>query len=692
MNKNFAFKLFLVITLLVCGSVSSYAQESEKRDYLYPQSQYPIGFDNYMMATYYFNGQKTYNLRGYQASYNPGTVRDIKVNPSGTSYVLLTRKNDGTTVTIFDLWKADKAMGKVKKVNNATAIAYTDDARTLVVATPTEILVCDARTLEVKSSIANTITATNLIVSPNNYFIAATDGSRIIIWNMETQNVRKEMILDANVNDIQFSNDSKYFAVLTDNGTLTLYNTSNYLVNRSYDGLGYAVSCDFNNDNKYVAVVCSETRIIVLNLLDDSDRIFINDNLGGITDTRFVLDNHGNPFLIYNTASNITYRKMSEIKPNFTQLVADELDDMMTDWMKQMPGESMDDYRLRVNDETRVEQMKLYEVEIATRIADDYALAQINDVSLGSYNPESNMLSVNLGDMEPIFLEVPSEDVVDFTNVDDLEFVNVKYGLTSDDKFELIYADVRNKNTGKTYSYNNLERRSLEYLEKEEEFVPLEVIQQSNIQEVMLQEIKDNVVNMAKEQNTISDHTNIAVKTNVESSTNADGEKIMNYLVDVSYTVEVGFSAQEDFGPGKYKVEESGAAMSMMEIVKQALEGEFATYMQSDKKLIVKIHGMADSMPIYRGIAYDGCYGEYVGEPVYKGNILSNVTLTKADGITQNEQLAFVRALGVKHYFANNIKGVEDMNVDYSYNIEVTSGKGGEYRRISMQLIFVDAF
>ena len=689
---RFASMLWLTAAMAVCGGVASNAQEPEKRDYVFPQSQYAQGFDNYMMATYYFNGQKTYNLRGYQASYSPGTVRDIKVNPSGTSYVLLTRKSDGTAVTLYDLWKADKVMGRVKKVQNATAIAYTDDARNLVLATPAEILVCDARSLELKSTIANVITASNLIVSPNNYYIAATDGERVVVWNMESKSIRKEIKLDARVNDIAFSNDSKYFAVLADNGTITLYNTHNYLENRSYDGLGYAQSCDFNSDNKYVAVVCSDTRIVVLNLLDDSDRIFINDNLGGITDLRFVSDNHGNPFLIYNTASNVTCRRMSEIKPNFTQLLADELDDKMTDWMKQMPGESMDDYRLRVNDETRVEQMKLFEVEIATRIADDYALAQIGDVSLGSYNPESSMLSVNLGGMEPIFLEVPSEDVVDFTNVDDLEFVNVKYGLTSDDKFELIYADVRNKNTGKTYTYNNLERRSLEFLELEEEFVPLEVIQQSNIQEVVLQEIKDNVVNMAKEQNTISDHTNINVKTNVESSTNADGERIMNYIVDVSYTVEVGFSAQEDFGPGKYKVEDSGAAMSMMEIVKQALEGEFATYMQSGKRLLVKVHGMADSMPIYRGIAYDGCYGEYVGEPVYKDDILSNLTLTKAEGITQNEQLAFVRALGVKHFFANSIKGVEDMNVDYSYNIEVTSGKGGEYRRISMQLVFVDAF
>ena len=316
----------------------------------------------------------------------------------------------------------------------------------------------------------------------------------------------------------------------------------------------------------------------------------------------------------------------------------------------------------------------------------------MEDVSLGNYNTESNMLSVNFGNMPTIYLEVPSEEVNDFSNADELEFVNVKYGLTSDDKFELIYADVRNKTTGKTYTYNNLERKSLEFLKLDEDFVPIEVIQQSNMQELKLQEIKETVVSMAKEQNTISDHTNIAVKANVESSTNADGKKIMNYVTDFSYTVEKEFSAKEDFGPGKYKAEESGAAMSMMEIIKQALEGEFAPYVKSGKKLLVKITGMADAMPINNKIAYDGCYGEYEGEPVYKNHALSNVTLTKSGGITQNEQLAFVRALGVKDYLSKNIAGVSTMDTDYNYHIEVTSGKGGEVRRINVQIVFVDAF
>ena len=101
---------------------------------------------------------------------------------------------------------------------------------------------------------------------------------------------------------------------------------------------------------------------------------------------------------------------------------------------------------------------------------------------------------------------------------------------------------------------------------------------------------------------------------------------------------------------------------------------------------------MADGLPINGRIAYDGTYGEFIGEPVYKNGDLSNITVTKNTGITENEQLAFLRAVGVKNYIGKNLPEFKEMNVDYLHNIEVTEGKGGEFRRIAVEFIFVDAF
>lgn len=692
-SKAIASRIFFAVLIFSSITTSIVAQDetsAPKSIYTYRQKQPPVGFDNYQMATYYYNGKRTYNLRGYIASETPGTIEFLKVNPSGTSFALLSKKNNESKVAIYDMWKAERKISEIKKVNHASTIAYTPDARKFIVATSMGILIYDAKTYEIVDHIPSAITAKQVAISPNNYYLAATDGARMIVWNMESKSVRKELELSAAINDITFSEDSKSLAVLTADGKLTIYDTQSFLASNNFDAMGDAISCAFNPDGKYIAVVCSDRRIALVNMMDNTDRTYIDEELGGINNVLFVKDHKDYVFLVYNTNEAITYKRMTELAPNFTKLLADELDMRMTDWMKQMPEESLEDYKLRVNDDTRIEQMRVFEQEIATRLADN--LVTMSEITLGNYNLESNMLSVNFDNMPTIYLEVPSEDVNEFVSTDNLEFNNVKYGLTDEDKFELIYVDIRNKTTGKTYTYNNLARRSLEYLKLEENFVPLEVIQQSNMQEMKLQEIKETVVSMAKEQNTISDHTNITVKADVESSTNADGKKIMNYVTNFSYTVEKEFSAQEDFAPGKYRAEESGAAMSMMQIIKQALEGEFAQYVKSGKKLLVKVTGMADAMPINGTIAYDGSYGDYVGEPVYKNKMLGNITLTKADGIKENEQLAFVRALGVKDYLTKNIAGITTMDTDYNYNIEVTSGKGGEFRRITVQLIFVDAF
>ena len=123
---RFAVKSMLAAVFVVCPGTILTAQEQEevqapKNVYVYNQKQQPLGFGNYMMATYYYNGKKAYNLRGYVASNTSGAVEFLEVNPSGTSYALLTQKGEETKVSIYDLWKAERELGNIKKV---TCLSY----------------------------------------------------------------------------------------------------------------------------------------------------------------------------------------------------------------------------------------------------------------------------------------------------------------------------------------------------------------------------------------------------------------------------------------------------------------------------------------------------------------------------------------------------------------------------------------
>lgn len=658
--------------------------------YVYKQKVAPQGIDNYLFSTYYYNGKKTYNLRSFPLSSASAPILSLKINPSGTSFAVLVQKGKSSQVAVYDLWKANTLLHEFKEVETPTAFCYTPDARHILISTPKELLIFNTRLYELQDKMEMPFAANQLRVSENGYYLAAAGENHLTVWNLEQKSIRKEFELDTAVNDIAFSDDNSTFAVLTADGLLTTYDTRNFLILQSFDAVGNAKNCSFHPEGKYLSVVTGDTRIAILNLMDDQDRNFVDNAQGGITDVRFVRDGKKQIFLAYNTAATMTYKLMSELAPNYTKLLSDELNNRMNDWMKMMPGETLEEYKLRVNDETRAKQIRLFEQEIATRMADN--LVQMSEVTLGNYNPESNMLAVNFNTMPTIYLNVPATEVNDFMDTGNLEFRNAKYGLTKQDKFELIYADVYNKVSGKTYVFDNLDRQSLDYLRSDENFVPLDLVQQSNMEELKLQEIKERIVSLAKQQNTISNHTQISVNARIVSDQDAEGKKIMNYKINFAYEVEKGFSAQEDFAPGKYKIGESGAARSMLAIVKTAFENDFAQYVKPGKKLRVRITGMADALPINGKIVYDGCYGDFVNEPVYKNNDLSNITVTQEEGVTQNEQLAFLRATGVKEYINENIPAFGKMNIDYRQNIEVTAGKGGEFRRITVEFTFVDAF
>lgn len=381
---------------------------------------------------------------------------------------------------------------------------------------------------------------------------------------------------------------------------------------------------------------------------------------------------------------------MSKLEPYYAKLISDEVNLRMEEWMKMMPGETMEEYRARVTDESRAKQRKLFEEEISTNLAGDPL--SMAEVSLGKYDRSNSILAVGFTNMPTIYIPVPEEKVTTFTSADALEFQDVRYGVMENDNFEIIYAKIFNRNDGETYIYDNLDRKPLSFMDGDDNVVSIEIIQQQQMEEMRLQELKQKVVDEAKMQNVISDHTNITVDSRVVSDFDANGEKILNYVVKFSYQVEPDFSVHEDFAPGKYHVEESGAAKSMLSIVKQAFENDLSQYVKDGKKLNVKISGTADGSPIVRGIAYDGAYGDFDNEPVYQNGQLSGISVNTKDGIKQNEQLAFIRAVGVKDYLEKNVDNLKNMKSDYNYYITVSEDKGGEFRRITTEFTFIDAF
>ena len=623
----------------------------------------------------------------------------IAFNPTGSSVAILRDKKPIRIYSfriknkkLFELKEERKFKG-VKEKPMPVAMCYGADARNFIVSnTFGEIVVYDTREYLPQAYIQGEEVATSLALSSNNYFIAAAVGKNIDIWNFQTKRKRTTIPMPAIVKDITFSDDASQMAVVSDDNRLTIIDTKTWDKKYIFDNLRGALSSpSFHPDGKYISVVRDNNSIVVLNLKNSHVEQTITDNIGVVGSRFFMNKQTSDVFMLSNLSNSLVFWNANGLNPFFGKLLNKEVDAKMNEWVKMMQGESMEDYAIRVNDETRKKQQEIFAQEIATELAGDRIA--IENPFVGDYDASKGMLNIGFNTMPSIALEVPEDEVGDFKDGKDLKFDNAVYVLNDKDEFELAYVEVRNETTNKVYIYDNIGRTKLTALEVDDNFVPLEIMQQASREEVQLKEIKEAVIEEKKQDKLITENTQIDVRTEVVPGVDADGNKILNYKVGYQYeVVNKAFSAKEDFPSGGYNIERSNAAMSLMKIIKSAFEGDFSKYLAEGKKVKVMITGSADASPIRGRIAYAGQYGEFTDEPYYKDGNLDNITVTKASGITTNEQLALLRAAGVKNYIEKNVTTLQNTDNEYEYHVEVAKERGGEFRKINVEFLIMDAF
>lgn len=686
--------LLLLVMSLAAGQAM--AQVEVKR--VFPSEKDITSFDNTTFCTAFLADEKLWTLRDIPVADVYG-VQKIVFNPTGSSLALIREKKPVSIYSfrnrnnrLFELKEGRKEVRKQKPLT--VAMCYGADARNFITSNSLgEIIIYDTKEYLPQAYIQGKAPATTLALSSNNYFIAAGVGKSIDVWNFQTKELRTNIPMPAVVTDLTFSADASQLAVVTDDNRLTIIDTKNWEKVDIFDKLGGKLtSPSFHPEGKYVSVVKDGNAIVIVNLKNSIVEQTLDEKAGNVYGSRFFMNRQTSEvFMLSNRINGLVFWDANGLNPFYGKLINKEVDAKMNEWVKMMQGESMEDYAIRVNDETRLKQQQLFAQEVATELAGDRIA--IDNPFVGDYDASSNMLNIGFNTLPSIALEVPAGEVGDFKDAKNLTFSNAVYVLNDKDEFELAYVEVRNETTNKVYIYDNIGRTKLTALEADDNFVPLEVMQQASREEVQLKEIKEAVVEEKKQDKLITENTQIDVRTEVVPGVDADGNKILNYKVGYQYEViNKAFSAKEDFPSGGYNIERSNAAMSLMKIIKNAFEGDFSKYLSEGKQVKVIITGSADASPIRGRIAYNGQYGEYVDEPYYKDGNLDNITVTKASGITSNEQLALMRAAGVKDYVEKNVTTLKNTKNEYEFHVEVAKERGGEFRKIDVEFLIMDAF
>ena len=377
--------------------------------------------------------------------------------------------------------------------------------------------------------------------------------------------------------------------------------------------------------------------------------------------------------------------------PARIRFMNEEVQKRMQQWCKRLPGEDKDSYKKRVNAVTKAKQKKLYAYSTATEMAGD--LLKKMSIKLSPYDQRSSTVTISMGKGVPDFkLRVPRDEAESFCNASDLELRNTIFALSNKDEYEIAYTEVVNRRTGASFIYDNRDGDTLERLFIDDKYVSAETREIVEREDSLLRSIKQNVVEEAKRRQLITDNTQIDVRAHILTDYDEEGRTLNNYQIVFNYNVDARYSLTEDFGPGRFHIEDSHAALSMLNTITTAFDKEFARYIKPGQQLDVVITGSADSSPIRGSIKYDGLYGFFQNHPYYLGEEEGLITIDQEGGITQNEQLAFLRAQGVNDFLVKNLTAVKDMDVSYRYNIELPQGRGGQFRRIKVAFTFVNVF
>lgn len=675
--------------LLLANSHTSAEVVKVNKMQTYKQVVNPEIIDNYMFATYFTNAKKAYNLRGFEIASLGNKIQDIKINPAGYSFAILYGKPGKTAVRIQSFNPSRNIKEDIKGLIAPSAICYTPDSKQITIADNGKIKFYNSKNYNLEREIPIAESPTSIVISPTGDLAIAAYTNHLSILSLSAGEVRKTIEMSSPVS-VAFNPSNTQFGVLTKNGNLTIYSTSDLSIKNTFENIGVSNNLFFHPNENYVGMIVDGNRVEFLNLYDTTDRPAIYDN--NLIWAKLLRDGFGDLYLATSGNNIIKYRLLDGFTPNYGLLMNQMVEDRMREWTKMRPGETELEYRERVNEESMRKQRLLFMNEAASELALTAGLGNFSDVTLGRYNPTDGTLIISLGGLNDIFLKVPQEDMANFGDGNNLQFSNHVFTITSDNNFKLIFVQVYNPTNNKTYTFDNLEGQDLSFLTTDNNFVSLDLIMQSSREDVMLNDIKDRIIEEARNNNILSDHTTINVETHIEPATDDMGRRINNYYVDFTYIVDAAGSAKEDFAPGKYKIEQSPAALSLAKIIEQAFTNEFAPYLSSGKKLIIDITGSADALPINGAIQYDGSLGQFDEEPCYINGNLTTVSVNSKAAIRTNEQLAFMRAQALQQNMTQNLPQLSNMNLQYKNNIEVSKEKGAQFRRINVTLIFVDAF
>ena len=199
------------------------------------------------------------------------------------------------------------------------------------------------------------------------------------------------------------------------------------------------------------------------------------------------------------------------------------------------------------------------------------------------------------------------------------------------------------------------------------------------------------------EDSRVSDAIQMVAIPNVTFNRRVDGTPEMNLVVNFSYSTQpeqpgTVSIVSDDYPLGRYNPNHSNATRLMLDFARNKMETELVQYYAQGREITINITGETDGSPVLGRLPYYGDYGNFVNRPITLNGRPGQITVTSDEGITTNAQLGFLRAQGIEDFLRRDVGPLQATNNSYQTFVVENPGRGGQYRRISVEMIIHGAF
>lgn len=612
----------------------------------------------------------------------------MALSPSGSNFAVANAKAE---IEIWSLEKRNTSMGHIQAhEGEIKALDYSRDTRYLLSAgLDKSVKIWDTKDWSLSKHLPCMHPVNAACFSPSGALIACDQGNDIVVFNF-ARNMAVQGLNAGHtqpVVKVKFSDDGQYLMSLDQGGMLNVWRIADGEVWRKVAIAGQVVDADIHHDNKYLATLDGQGELKIWNLKKEVlIQTLVSKEAGRSVHFGYDYDK-GSALLVHCDKKYCYIWNVDRLEPAFDVLAARMHDSRMNCWNGKRTNETSEAYARRVSDSLGIQRVQAMN-EVLTELGQKWR--PLGKPRRSGYDREQKGYILTFPGLKPFVLKMAETAGADFEkDFDRCEFKNPIYTLDERDNFGLAYLEVNDPVKQQTYYLDEQNRHPL----VQKKMVAGSIVKKVGEEEVVLKQKLKHYFDKEKAEQRVSDNVKVSVEACPKEGIGQDGRPVVDYHITYSYEVlktekkEVG-----DWLPGRYMLAESNAATASVRVIRETFEKELAEYLTPGRNITIKITGSADGAPILKAIKYSGDYGDFVSEPYFLNGNMDNISISYKTGISSNNQLAFLRTYGVRHFIEQDIPVLQKTTNTFEHRVFVAQERGNEFRRVSIEITIHDAF